>query len=77
MSPNRQAPNNVIYLFQRLSLDEEPNDLEPVSPDNGEIIKGMLPKQKYLMGALTIDYLQYKVTKALKMGGVFFSFIFF
>ena len=54
-----------IYLLQRLSLDEEPDDLEPVSPDNGEIIKGMLPKQKYLMGALTIDYLQYKVTKAL------------
>lgn len=46
---------------KRMSLDEEPDDLEPVSPDNGEIIKGMLPKQKYLLGSLSIDYLQYKV----------------
>ena len=49
--------NNV----KRMSLDEEVEDLEPVSPDNGDIIRGVLPKQKYLLGSLTIDYLQYKV----------------
>eukprot|EP00088_Acartia_fossae_P005675 TRINITY_DN1255_c0_g2_i2.p1 TRINITY_DN1255_c0_g2~~TRINITY_DN1255_c0_g2_i2.p1 ORF type:complete len:1840 (-),score=597.38 TRINITY_DN1255_c0_g2_i2:454-5973(-) len=47
---------------KRISLDDdEPDiDLEPVSPDNGEIIKGVLPKQKYLLGSLTVDTLQFK-----------------
>ena len=58
------AANKMFSSYKygkRMSLDEEVEDLEPVSPDNGDIIKGVLPKQKYLLGSLTIDYLQYKV----------------
>jgi len=45
---------------QRTSIDDPGLDLEPVSPDNGDIIKGALPKKKYLFGTLHIDTIQFR-----------------
>ena len=57
---NFSSYNNI----KRLSVDEEPDadlDLEPVSPDAaGDIMKGGLSKQKYLLGALSLGTLQFK-----------------
>ena len=44
-----------------MSVDDD-LDLEPVSPDNnpGEVIKGSLPKKKYLFGTICVDTITYR-----------------
>lgn len=58
---------------KRVSVDEPGMDLEPVSPDNGEIIKGSLPKKKYLFGTLYIDTLQFRGSNFVYEIGMYMS----
>jgi len=59
---------------KRGSMDQEAGmELEPVSPDNGEIIKGSLPKKKYLFGTMYIDTITFRGSNYVYEIGIYMS----
>ena len=67
------ANRSFSTYTKRHSVDEPGQDWEPVSPDNGEIIKGALPKKKYLFGTMYIDTLQYRGSNFVYEIGLYMS----